>query len=241
MSQPSQQSSGQPAQQPALVLVSHYLCPYVQRVAIMLDEKGVEYERRYVDLANKPDWFLACSPLGKTPVLLVDGKPIFESAVICEYLDDTKLPKLHPEDALARAEHRSWMEFGSAILNTIWSFYTAPDEAALAARAADLHARFALVEQALAERTVGPWFGGNAFCVVDAVFGPIFRYFDVFDRIDDFAVFQDLPKVQAWRTRLKQRSSVMRAVTDDYEPRLWNFLLARNSALSKRMEMLAAA
>ena len=55
----------------ALVLVSHALCPYVQRAAIVLAEKGVAFERRDVDLADKPDWFRAVSPLGKTPVLLV--------------------------------------------------------------------------------------------------------------------------------------------------------------------------
>ena len=45
-----------------LVLVSHALCPYVQRAAIVLREKGVPFERRDIDLANKPDWFLRISP-----------------------------------------------------------------------------------------------------------------------------------------------------------------------------------
>ena len=94
------------------------MCPCVQRAAIVLAEKRVNFERRVVDLANKPDWFLAVSPLGKTPVLLAGEEPdrtaVFESAVICEYLDDTLTPHLHPADALERARHRSWMEFGSA-------------------------------------------------------------------------------------------------------------------------------
>jgi glutathione S-transferase len=47
-----------------LTLISHTLCPYVQRAAIVLAEKGVAFERRDVDLANKPDWFKAVSPLG---------------------------------------------------------------------------------------------------------------------------------------------------------------------------------
>ena len=117
-----------------LVLISHALCPYVQRAAIVLAEKGVAFERRDIDLAHKPDWFLAVSPLGKTPVLLVDGEPIFESAVICEYLEDTTLPKLHPSNALLRARHRAWMEFGSNVLSLIAAFYSAPDEAGLQAK-----------------------------------------------------------------------------------------------------------
>ena len=51
-----------------LKLISHKLCPYVQRAVIALSEKGVPFERIDIDLANKPDWFLKVSPLGKTPV-----------------------------------------------------------------------------------------------------------------------------------------------------------------------------
>ena len=75
-----------------LTLISHTLCPYVQRAVIALTEKGVPFERIDVDLANKPDWFLKISPLGKTPVLLVGDTAIFESAVILEYLEDTQAP-----------------------------------------------------------------------------------------------------------------------------------------------------
>ena len=75
-----------------LTLISHKLCPYVQRAVIALAEKGVPFERIDVDLANKPDWFLTVSPLGKTPVLLVGDTAIFESAVILEYLEDTQAP-----------------------------------------------------------------------------------------------------------------------------------------------------
>ena len=54
-----------------LTLVSHLLCPYVQRAAIALREKDVPFERVVIDLANKPDWFVAISPLGKVPLLRV--------------------------------------------------------------------------------------------------------------------------------------------------------------------------
>ena len=116
-----------------LVLASHVLCPYVQRAAIVLAEKGVSFERLDIDLANKPEWFLKVSPLGKTPVLLVGDEAICESAVICEYLEETALPRLHPPNALQRAQHRSWMEFSSALLNLIGAFYNAVDETALVA------------------------------------------------------------------------------------------------------------
>ncbi len=70
-----------------LRLISHKLCPYVQRAAIVAAEKRIDFERIDIDLAHKPDWFLAISPTGKVPVLEVteaDGSVhvLFESSVI---------------------------------------------------------------------------------------------------------------------------------------------------------------
>jgi glutathione S-transferase len=214
-----------------LVLVSHSLCPYVQRAAILLAEKGVRFERRDVDLGAKPRWFLDVSPLGRTPVLLVDGAPIFESAVICEYLDETVEPRLHPEDPLQRAQHRSWMEFGSAILNGIGSLYSAPDASALEGRVAELRRRFEQVEAVLG---AGPYFAGERFGLVDAVFGPVFRYFDVIDGIEDFGLWVGLPKLCRWREALARRPSVIAAVDAGYAGRLLQFVRARGSELARR-------
>lgn len=213
-----------------LVLVSHALCPYVQRAAIVLAEKEVPFERRDIDLSRKPDWFLRMSPLGKTPALLVGEEAIFESAVICEYLDDTTLPRLHPANALERARHRSWMEFGSSVLNLIGAFYNAPDDQPLLARAADIRERLQQLESVLGS---GPFFAGAAFSIVDAVFGPVFRYFDVFDTIADFGFWDDLPKVRQWREELAGRPSIQQAVSPQYPELLLAFLVKRGSALSK--------
>lgn len=215
------------------LLVSHALCPYVQRAAIVLAEKNISYERRDIDLGNKPDWFLALSPLGKTPVLVVNGTPIFESAVICEYLDESTLPRLHPEDPLERAQHRAWIEFGSVLLNGIGSFYSAPDDTSLNTRAQELRRRLEQIESTLG---VGPYFRGEHFSMVDATFGPAFRYFDVFETIEDFGFFNDLPKTSAWRLQLATRPSVIHAVQHDYPQQLYQFLIKRRSALSRRIE-----
>ena len=134
-----------------LVLISHRLCPYVQRAAIALAEKGVPFERVDIDLDAKPDWFLKLSPLGKVPVLKVGDRVIFESAVILEYLEDTQPKPLHPADPLARAEHRAWIEFGSSILADLWGFYTAPDAETFAAKTAALEAKFARLETRLGD------------------------------------------------------------------------------------------
>lgn len=221
---------------PVLTLVSHPLCPYVQRAAIVLMEKGARFERRDIDLACKPDWFLSVSPLGKTPVLLADGQALFESAVICEYLDETLTPRLHPEAAMPRARQRAWMEFGSAVLNLVAGFYNAPDERTLLAKAGELHGRLCQLE---GELDAGPYFMGERFSMVDAAFAPVFRYFDVFDTIADVGVFDGLPKVTAWRQALARRPSVRDAVAPAYPALLRAFLLARDSAWSRRLRASA--
>ena len=214
-------------------LYSHVLCPYVQRAAIVLIEKGASFERCDIDLADKPEWFLKVSPLGKTPVLLVGHEAIFESAVICEYLDDTLSPRLHPADPLQRARHRSWCEFGSGLLNAIASFYTAADDAVLTARAVDIHARLQRIEAALDDD--GPYFAGAPFRIVDAAFGPVFRYFDAFERIADFGFDAGLIKVPRWRRALAERPSIVQAVRPGHPGLLDAFLRGRGSALSRRI------
>ena len=214
-----------------LKLISHKLCPYVQRAVIALKEKGVAFERIDIDLANKPDRFLKLSPLGKVPVLVVRSAEsevaLFESNVICEYIEETQAgARLHPADPLTRAQHRAWMEFGSAILGDLWGLETTQDAATFAAKRDALAAKFACVESALGE---GPYFAGAQFSLVDAVFAPVFRYFDVFDAYGDLGIFAATPKVRAWRDQLAQRPSVQTAVGADY-PELLRAFLARHDA-----------
>lgn len=219
-------------------LVSHHLCPYVQRVAIALTERGVDFDRRDIDLARKPDWFVALSPLGKVPLLQVGDHVLFESAAILEYLEDTLPRKLHPADPIRRAEHRGWMEFGSATLNAIAGLYGAPDAAAHAVKLEDLRSKMQRLEDALGQ---GPWFAGEDFTLVDAVFGPVFRYFEVFDELGLGDPAMDLPKVAAWRAALRARPSVRNAVAADYPQRLAGFLRARNGHMGRLLSEQAAA
>jgi glutathione S-transferase len=222
---------------PELTLVSHHLCPYVQRAAIALLEKEVPFNRRMIDLSQKPDWFRALSPLDKVPLLLVEepGKEkgvVFESSVICEYLEEVASgPKLHPADPLQRASHRAWMEFGSAILADLWILETASDRAGYQGARDKIAARFARVEAELGQ---GPYFAGKTFSLVDAVYAPIFRYFDVFDLLAGPAPFANLARVSAWRRALAARPSVRQAVGPDYGEKLHAFLVRHDSFLLKQ-------
>lgn len=215
---------------PELELVSHALCPYVQRAVIALTEKDVPFTRTVIDLDNRPDWFKAISPLGKVPLLKVKDEALFESAAIVDYLDETLAPRLHPADPLQRAKHRAFIEFASTVLADIWGLYTAKDRAGYDARLAVLEGRFARLEESLG---AGPYFSGPDFSLVDAAFGPVFRYFDVFERHVNISLFVGKPRVARWRKALAARQSVRDAVAPDYTERLVAFVRAQDGFLGR--------
>ena len=163
------------------------------------------------------------------PLLRVENEVLFESAVICEYLDEITPNSLHPSDPLIKAKHRSWIEYGSSILGAIAGLYSAPGEKTFELKRQELIDKFQWIEPQLSDNT---YFASNDFSLVDATFAPIFRYFDVFDAIADFGVFTDTPKVTKWRHALQARPSVPQAVVVDYPERLLTFLKNKKSHIS---------
>ena len=218
-----------------LTLISHPLCPFVQRAAIVLLEKSVPFERIDVELANKPDWFMALSPMGKVPLLKVelpDGAEVilFESSAICEYLNETQDgASLYSKNALSRAQQRAWVEFGVAALSDAWQFLNAKELAVADDKKAAFREKLQRLEHNL-ER--GPYFSGMAFNMVDAVFAPVFRYFDLLSPVVSQPIFDNLPRVSAWRDYLAQRPSVIAAVRDDYAERFKQHLVRQRAILS---------
>lgn len=207
--------------QTQLTLISHPLCPFVQRVAIVLHEKGIAFERVNVDLHHKPDWFLAMSPTGKVPLLKVlhaDGREsvLFESVAICEYVEDVQpSPALHPQDALLRAQHRAWIEFASATLTDGWGFLNASESETAGAKATAFRMK---LERFEADMAIGPYFAGEGFSMVDAAMAPVFRYFDILGFEPVHPVFDGLKRVADWRRVLARRPSIQAAVPEDYAP-----------------------
>jgi glutathione S-transferase len=215
---------------PKLLLVSYELCPYVQRSIIALLEKNINHAREYIDLSNPPSWFLKMSPLGKVPLLIVNDKHvIFESAVICEFLDEITPGSLHAEDPIIKAIHRAWIEFGSLLLDDIGSLYNSQSASAFQNQTQMIHEKLLRLEEIIQT----PYFSGEDFRMVDAVYATIFRYFDVMDPYLPFNIFSQCPKVSQWRLNLSQQDSVIKAVKPDYPMKLLEFLRNRNSHISE--------
>lgn len=220
-------------------LISNVLCPYTQRAVIQLTEKGLDVRRTYVDLASKPDWFIQLSPLGKVPVLRVGDATVFETAVICDYIEETAVDRapMWPAAPLDRARHRAWAEFASAMIADVFGFYMAPDEPAFERKRSDLAARFARLERQL--DGAGPYFGGERFGLVDAAFAPIFRLLDTFDQVADFGLLHGLSKTAAYRRSLAARQSVRTAVVPDYGHVFLRYLSERGSHMARLVAAMA--
>lgn len=212
-------------------LISHILCPYVQRAVITLKELAVPYKRIDIDLANKPEWFLALSPLGKVPILVVDDETVlFESEVICEYLNEVNQGKLLADDPLAKAEQRAWIEFASTSLNIIAQLYNAADKTAFT----QIQNKLEPLGQTLEDNLVqGEYFSSNEFSLVDAAFAPAFRYLPLFESLAGQPFFPHLPKLALWAQYLLSRPSVIEAVSEHYQQQLMEFLAKRESYLGQ--------
>ena len=97
-----------------IVLLSTWPSMFGTRVRVALAEKGLKYEYKEEDLWNKSPLLLMMNPVHKKiPVLIHNGKPISESMIIVEYIDEVwnhKSPLL-PTDPYQRAQARFWADY----------------------------------------------------------------------------------------------------------------------------------
>lgn len=214
-----------------LELVSHTLCPYVHRAAAMMHEKGLLFERRTIDLKAKPDWFLAISPRGKVPVLLADGKPLFESQAIIEFIDETHPPSLMGADPFERARQRAWVAVADDLSNAQYQLFIAPapEEQQAAAEALALIA--ARYEEAIAEGAIGP----EGFGLAQLALASSALRFAIVEKALGVRVLPAAPRFQELLRRLALRPSIVRTVPDDYAEIFIRKLVERRSLYAEAL------
>jgi glutathione S-transferase len=190
----------------------------------------VAYDVIYIDLKNKPDWFLRLSPLGKVPVLRVGEAVLFESAVICEYLDEVNPPSMHPSDPLRRAVNRGWVEFSSELFGDLYRLSMAGEPAEFNQRCCEAREKLERLESQLGE---GPFFNGPQFALVDAAIAPAFMRISLLEEIRPLGLFDRLPKVQRWSEALLGRESVRSSVVPEFPDLFREYLVAGGGYLAR--------
>ncbi len=172
-------------------------CPYCARVRIVLVEKRVEVDVVEIDLAHRPGWLYEKNPSGKVPVLEEDGRPLPESAVIMEFLEERyPEPPLLPPDPADRAFARLQVFLADEFTDPYYAFRRGEDGAR-----EQLDLALDRLDAALAER---PFLGGAEYGLADIAYVPwLLRARDMLDV--DLAPFAAL---SGWLERLLQRPAV---------------------------------
>jgi glutathione S-transferase len=196
----------------ALQLISFPICPYVHRATAMLREKRVDHEITYIDLDNKPDWFLAISPRGLVPVLVTEGTPLFESAAILEYLDETREPRFLPEDPIERARQRAWIAVADELMVGQYRVAIAPDRAELDKMVEAARRSLARFDAAVAL----PFFASDRFGMVDAAAAPALYRLLLIEERSPLRFFGEAPKAKQWADNVASRPSVREGVRPSF-------------------------
>ncbi len=185
---------------------------------IVLRAKDLPFDVTYIDLGNKPDWFLEISPHGKVPVLQVAGDALFESNAIAEFLDEAEPPRLHPEDPVKRARNRAWTDFITTFAGGLSGIYYTTHEEDREERLNVARTRLEKLEEALAtERgNDGPFFNGPTLSLVDAAYAPFLMRFLYVDRWLRTGLMDAYPLVAAWGRALTASEVIRGSVPDEF-------------------------
>jgi glutathione S-transferase len=219
------------------LLVSFTTCPWVQRSAIVLREKRIEFKFRHIEPDNRPDWFLAISPQKKVPVLLIDDRVVlFESNAINEYLDETISPRLHPADPIERAINRAWTDYVPTFASIVTATAYADTEADYNKAVEQIPVPFERVEKALEKQGSGPFFNGAKYSLVDAAYAPFLQRYVFLDRIKKLGHLEKYPRLWVWCEALLQRQSTHSFPPAEFEAMYRDNLKRRKKWVSRFVE-----
>ena len=211
-----------------LELISFNVCPFVQRSVITLLHKKCDYKITFIDLKDPPDWFVKLSPLGKVPVLKVDGEVLFESAVINEFIDDVTPGTLKPSDPLTLAKNRAWIEYGGTCLADLYMIGEHKQEQDMRGQIDDAVRRLGRVEDVLGDSS---FFNGEELALVDAAYAPLLIRLDFLNTRLGFLRWDGFPKLDRWRQTLLGLEAVRGSIIDDFELHYTNKIKAQNGYL----------
>ena len=192
-------------------LFSAWFCPFAQRSWIALLEKGVEFQLVEIDPYDKTPEFLAKNPRGLVPTLLHNGKSIYESLIVNEYIEEAwpQSPKLMPSDAYDRAQARIWIDFISKKI--VYPFYQIlqQQDKDQQEQAKDCFLD-GLRKFAAAMSHAGPYFFGKELSLVDIALIPFALRIDILAHYRIFSLPTDgsFDRLNVWMDAWKSRPAV---------------------------------
>ncbi|KAG2683719.1 hypothetical protein I3843_10G046300 [Carya illinoinensis] len=196
-----------------VILLDYWVSVFGMRVRIALAEKEIKYESREEDLlGNKSDLLLKMNPIyKKIPVLIHNGKPVCESLIIVQYIDEiwNDRSPLLPSDPYQRAQARFWADFVDKKVAPRGVLWGKGEEQEAAKN--ELLETFKILEGELGDK---PYFGGETFGFVDISLVTFSCWFHAFEMFGKFSMKAEFPKITEWAKRCKQRESVAKSLQD---------------------------
>ncbi|KAH8500129.1 hypothetical protein Peur_042033 [Populus x canadensis] len=196
-------------------LLGAWSSPFVFRVIWALKIKGIPYEFIEEDVTNKSPLLLKNNPvLKKIPVLLHGGKPVCESMIIVEYIDEIwPQNPLLPNDPYERALARFWVKFTEDKCSSVWQISLAQGEE-LEKRVKETVDLLQTVEEnGLGEKK---FFGGDNVGIADIAFGAVIHWLKIMEEIVGIKVFEahKFPRLHEWIENFKQLPAVKENLPD---------------------------
>ncbi|MBO6772140.1 MULTISPECIES: glutathione S-transferase family protein [unclassified Thalassospira] len=218
-------------------LIGHRLCPYVQRVAMVLAQNGITHKRTDIVLDAKPDWFLGLSPTGNVPVLVVDdGRTLFEAAAICQYLEAIAGKSPYATDAYDLAFAQGVVAIGDKLLSlTADMIYRDLSENSFDATMHQIHKQMSIVSGLVLPQALG---AGKELSMLDIVFATVFRPFAVIAVALNRDLFAGFPGLRGWASDLAKHETVRNAVPATYYRELHEFIACKGGYLANRLRMI---
>ena len=209
-------------------------CPYAQRTRMLMIEKELPFELIEVDLRNKPDWFLAVSPYGKVPVIVDDGKTIYESAIINEYLDEKfKNIPLMPAGPFERAKARIWMDYCSnkyLVLSRKLLTDNGNNELQIQNKEKLRQALIYMEKECFEKNENGNFWLGEKISLVDLHYAPFFERFSAFKELFGVEWPEECVKLKGWWKAIEERDSYkMTVLPTDQHVDLYKSLMRKMS------------
>ena len=196
-------------------IISFKLCPFVQRVIALLEAKNLQYDTKFIDLKNKPDWFLSISPNGQVPILITDkDTALFESDAIVEYIEEA-YPALQPCISLEqKALNRAWSHLATKSYSFLSGILFTSDEKTIIDNKEKLDKSLDLIEKHM-NRV--PFFCGNEISLVDIAWLPLFHRIDIITRNTQHDMISDRPKIKKWLKAILGTGLASSSVAPDFE------------------------
>ncbi|KAF8408858.1 hypothetical protein HHK36_004927 [Tetracentron sinense] len=200
-----------------VVLLSFWPSPFGMRVRIALEEKGIKYINMEENLSDKSPLLLKMNPVHKKiPVLIHNSKPICESLVTVQYIDEIwndKSPFL-PSDPYQRAQAKFWADFvDKKIADSGTRIWKTKGEAQEAAKKEFIDC-LKLLEGELGDKL---YFGGETMGFVDLALVPFYSWFYTYETLANFNIESECPKIVAWANRCMEKESVSNSLPDQHK------------------------